>query len=136
MRLRNFIKLLLVAMLVLVVISIGSASTASVTVPSTRLEDTSQGVEANELKPAVCAALDLTAVLVCPPDCTGTDASELILGSTSPETIYGGGGDDCILGGGGRDLMYGDGGTDVCVGGPGNDRFMPPSSPTCETRIE
>jgi Ca2+-binding RTX toxin-like protein len=135
-RLRNFIKLLLVAMLLLVVISIGSASTASVTVPPTRLEDDSRGIAANDLKPAICAALNLTAILTCPPNCTGTAASELILGSTSGETLYGGGGDDCILGGGGTDLIYGDGGTDVCDGGPGFDLFLPFFSPTCETRIQ
>jgi Ca2+-binding RTX toxin-like protein len=123
-------------MLGVILISVGAASTASVSVPATRLGTSSRGISANDLKPDICAAINLTAVLVCPPDCSGTNANELILGSPNSDNISGGGGDDCILGGGSLDIIYGDAGTDVCDGGPGFDFFLPLFTPSCETRIQ
>ncbi len=136
MTLRKAGRFLVVILLVLVLFGIGSARTASVSVPASLLDEDSQGISANDLKPADCAALNLTVVLSCPPNCTGTGANELILGDSARNTIYGGAGDDCILGGGGRDTIYGDGGTDVCIGGTQNDIFMPIFTPSCETRIQ
>lgn len=130
MRLRNLLKLLSVAMLLLVLISVGSATTASVTVPDTRLEDSSQSITANDLKPAECASLNLTNIVTCPLNgtCQGTNANDLVLGSTRGTRINGNNGNDCILGGGGNDTLNGGNGTDVCIGGPGTDSFG-----TCET---
>lgn len=136
MTLRKAVRFLVVILLVLVLFGIGSARTASISVPASGLDEDSQGISANDLKPADCAALNLTVVLSCPPNCTGTAANELILGSSAGETLAGGGGNDCILGGGGLDLIYGDAGTDVCVGGDGFDFFLPFFTPSCETRIQ
>ena len=136
MTLRKGVRFLVVILLMLVIFGIGSARTASISVPASGLDEDSQSISANDLKPAACAALNLTAVLSCPPNCTGTAANELILGSSSGETLSGGGGNDCILGGAGWNFFYGDAGTDVCIGGPDWDFFLPFFNPTCETRIQ
>ena len=65
-------------------------------------------------------------------NCDGTDASELVIGSTADDDIRSGKGSDCILGGGGNDSLRGEQDTDVCLGGPGTDGF----NPTCETQIQ
>jgi Ca2+-binding RTX toxin-like protein len=136
MRLKWVVRFLLVAGLALILVSIGTASTASNTVPPTYLDDLTRGVSAEEIKPAACAGITLTAVLICPPNCTGTNANELILGSAAADSLRGGGGDDCILGGDGDDTLRGDAGNDICIGGNGTDTFPPPGNPTCETRIQ
>ncbi len=121
-------------LVVLILVSIGSAVAATNTVPPSRLTDQKRIIAVNDLKPAACAALNLSSILVCPfagGACDGTDASELILGSPLVDDIKGGKGDDCILGGGGDNQLRGDQGTDVCIGGPGNDGFHP----SCETQI-
>src|SRR3712207_1828294 len=100
---------------------------AANTVPTTRLDELSQTINANALKPAQCATLNLTAIVSGNGNLTGTNASELILGGAAGQTIRGGGGDDCIVGGDGNDTIRGEQGTDVCIGGPGTDSFF-----TCE----
>lgn len=126
----------LVGLLVLMLASILTALAASNTVPETHLADLQFSINPNDLKPPECAALTLTAIVVCPSaggNCDGTDASELILGSPVVDTIRAGKGDDCILGGGGDDTIRGDQGTDVCIGGPGLDNV---NHPSCETSIQ
>lgn len=123
-------------LVVLILVSIGSAFAATNTVPPSRLTDQKRTITVNDLKPAACASLNLTAIVVCPSAggaCNGTTANELILGSSSIDNIQGDKGDDCILGGGGDDpAIRGDQGTDVCIGGPGTDSFHP----SCETQIQ
>ena len=101
-------------------------------VPSTKAADRSQAITANTLKPTECAGITLTAVVRGSGTFSGTDASELILGSSGVDTISGGKGNDCILGGGDDDSLLGNQDTDVCIGGPGTDTF----SPSCETQIQ
>lgn len=125
----------MVGLMALIILSAVTAVAATNRVPATRATDQKQTVTANHLKPAACAGLNLTALLICPPAggaCNGTEASELILGSPLDDNIRGDKGDDCILGGAGDDTLRGDQGTDVCLGGPGNDTFHP----TCETQIQ
>jgi len=132
---RRINQLTFLGMVVLILVSIGSAVAATNTVPSSRLTDQKRTINANLLKPSACAALNLSAVYVCPSTggaCDATDASELILGSPLADDIKGGKGDDCILGGGGDDQLRGDQDTDVCIGGPGNDGFHP----SCETQTQ
>jgi Ca2+-binding RTX toxin-like protein len=117
-RLRRVLKFVILSMLGLILISDGSARTASISVPATNVDDSSRGITVNDIKPSECAALDLTALLICPPDCTGTSESELILGGPDADLIKGKGGKDCILGGGGDDEIRGNAGGDVCIGGP------------------
>ena len=123
----GLLALALVAAAVLV-----TALTATNTVPATSLGRTTQPITANALKPAACAALNLTAVVVGSGTWSGGSASELILGGAGIDTIRGGGGGACILGGGGNDSLRGDGGTDVCIGGPGADTFFA----SCETQTQ
>lgn len=125
----------LLGFLALVLVSAVSALAAANTVPTSHLMDQSQTVEANQLKPPDCSALNLTAVVVCPSSggtCNGGDANELILGSPYNDDIDGGKGDDCMVGGAGDDTFKGKQGTDVCIGGAGTDSFHP----SCETQIQ
>jgi Ca2+-binding RTX toxin-like protein len=118
---------------VLLVLVVGVALTATSVVPPTRAGSAIPGrPTANQLKPGSCASLNLTTVLVGAGTVTGTNASELILGSRGVDTLRGGAGADCIVGGGGNDSLRGDGGTDVCIGGPGTDTFVA----SCETQIQ
>jgi Ca2+-binding RTX toxin-like protein len=130
---RNPIPPVILGLLILLIGGIATAVANANTVPATRLASRNSAINANALKPPECAALNLTAVLVCPTSgtCTGTAASELILGDTSNDTISGKGGTDCILGGAGDDTINGNAGGDVCIGGPGNDTFN-----KCETVIQ
>jgi len=53
--------------------------------------------------------------------CNGSNANELMLGTSGSEAIDGKNGDDCVVGGAGDDILSGDNGNDVLVGGPGSD---------------
>ena len=113
---------------ILVVATTASAFTASNTVPATFAGRQQFTIDANALKPAACAALNLTAIVV---GSTGTAANELVLGTAVADTMNAKGGDDCVLGGGGNDSITGGTGIDVCIGGPGTDTFS-----GCETQIQ
>jgi hypothetical protein len=78
-----------------------------------------QGIE--DIKPAECAALTLTNLVVGSGVITGTAGDDLIFGSGGADTITGGAGRDCIVGGGGDDTIDGESGDDVLLGGPGAD---------------
>jgi Ca2+-binding RTX toxin-like protein len=122
----------LLALALILAVTVVTALTATNTVPATNLGRTTQPITANALKPAPCAALNLSAVVVGTGTFSGGSASELILGGSGIDTIRGGAGTDCLLGGGGNDSLRGDGGTDVCIGGPGADTFFA----SCETQIQ
>jgi Ca2+-binding RTX toxin-like protein len=62
---------------------------------------------------------------------TGTNQSDLVLGSTSVDSMDGRQQNDCIVGGDGDDVIDGFNGTDVCIGGSGIDVFV-----RCETAIQ
>jgi Ca2+-binding RTX toxin-like protein len=127
-------RLALFGMAILILASLFTAFASSNSVPGTHVGRWTQAINANALKPAACAALNLTNIVACPAgggNCTGTNANELILGSMNVDNIRGRGGNDCILGGGGNDTINGGNGTDVCIGGPGTDTFT-----ACETQIQ
>jgi Ca2+-binding RTX toxin-like protein len=105
-----------------------SALAATNAVPATNLGRSTAVVGVNELKPAACAGIVLTAIVV---GTSGTAANELVLGGAAGETIRADSGNDCVLGGGGNDTLRGEQGTDVCIGGPGTDSFN-----QCETQIQ
>ncbi|HTX92590.1 MAG TPA: hypothetical protein VMC09_15365 [Anaerolineales bacterium] len=114
------------AVLVLILASVFTALAATNSVPATHIGRSTRAITADTLKPAICSSLTLTAIVICPAGggvCTGTKASELIIGSPNNDTISGGGGGDCILGGAGNDAINGGNGNDVCIGGPGVDTF-------------
>lgn len=127
------LRYVILGFLILILVSVAMAVAASNTVPGSRLASRSAAINANALKPTECAALNLTAIVICPSsgNCTGTKNSELILGTANADTIKGKGGADCILGGGGDDDITGGAGGDVCIGGPGTDTFT-----SCETIIQ
>jgi Ca2+-binding RTX toxin-like protein len=108
-----------------------SALAATNSVPASNAERDVSTVTANQLKPAACSGVTVTAVVTG--GGSGGGASELVLGTAGVDNpLRGMNGNDCILGGGGNDLLRGDGGTDVCIGGHGTDSFHA----TCETQIQ
>jgi Ca2+-binding RTX toxin-like protein len=118
---RGPIRLAGAALLALILAALTSAFAAANTVPATGLDIVSAPITANSLKPAACAALNLTSVVIATSggNITGGAGSSLILGSPQGDRIRGQGGDDCILGGGGDDELRGQNGDDVLIGGPG-----------------
>jgi Ca2+-binding RTX toxin-like protein len=131
---KNIRRLVFVVLAVLIIVSVVFAFAANISVPVTRLTDQARAITANTLKPAACSGFTVTTIVYCPAGggvCSGTSASELILGSPNVDTIQGKGGADCIVGGGGDDDITGDQGNNVCIGGPGNDTFK-----KCQTAIQ
>jgi Ca2+-binding RTX toxin-like protein len=126
---RSLVRVLVTAAVFLVLATASYAFTAANTVPATKAGRQQFAINANALKPAACAALNLTAIVT---NNAGTAAAELILGSAAANNITGAGGNDCILGGGGNDTINGGAGTnDICIGGPGTDTFN-----NCETQTQ
>jgi Ca2+-binding RTX toxin-like protein len=114
------------------VLIVGVAATASNSIPPSRAGTSTQVINAQALKPDQCAALTLTAIVRGTGSFGGTNASELLLGSSVQDTIAGSGGNDCLVAGGGNDSLNGGTGTDVCIGGLGTDTF----NGSCETQIQ
>jgi len=102
MNTRLLSRLAVIALLVLLLVSVLTAAAAANTVPSTRLTDQTSAINANALKPAGCAAFDLTAIYICPyatnKKCVATTASELVLARPETNQIDGGGGVNCCVG--------------------------------------
>lgn len=98
-----------------------SALAAANVVPSTSATEQSSVPTANDIKPAECAALNLTAIVVGSGTFSGSNANELVLGSAGVDDIDGVGGDDCVLGGGSADTINGGADNDVLLGGAGAD---------------
>lgn len=119
-------------LLVLVLVTVASVSTAANSVPGTRAGISSRSIGPQDLKPAACASLTLTSLVTGSGLINGTAAADLVLGSSGIDTVTAGNGDDCILGGGGADIISGGAGTDVCIGGPGVDVL----DITCETATQ
>jgi Ca2+-binding RTX toxin-like protein len=124
-------RIRLLAIVVGLLLSVGGAVTAANTVASSRSGFAKRaGPTANDLKPAACAALNLTKITVV--NGGGNNENQLILGTTANDNINGGNGNDCLVGGAGSDRLNAGAGTDVCIGGPGNDTFHQ----SCETQIQ
>jgi Ca2+-binding RTX toxin-like protein len=134
------------SLLILILISLFSIFAASVSVAATGLAAVSHTTNVNELKPAECASLNLTNLII---NGNGGSGNDLIFGTAEDNTLDGGGGNDCmvggdgvdvlsggdgddvLLGGAGADELNGDAGTDTCYGGPDVDLFA-----TCETEVQ
>jgi len=108
-------------------------ATAANAVPASNLGSSSQAITADMLKPAACAGITLTNLVI---GNNGTNGNDLVLGTAAVDNMNGGNGNNCIFrgggGGGGNDSIAGGGGTDVCIGGPGTDTF----NGSCETQIQ
>ncbi|MGB9801159.1 MAG: calcium-binding protein [Thermanaerothrix sp.] len=111
----------LLGLILLVVLGVITASAAANIVPVTWLGATNLPITPNDLKPAACAALNLTNLVVGSGTFNGSNGNDLILGSPRADTIDGRQGGDCILGGGDNDILRGHVGNDVLLGGPGDD---------------
>jgi hypothetical protein len=82
--------------------------TASNTVPSTHAGQYSEAITPDQLKPAACAGITLTNLVTGSGTITGTNRSNLILGSSGDDTLGSNGvgqGPDCCVGGGGTDTF-------------------------------
>ena len=102
----------------LITLSAASAFAAANSVPGTRLDDDTLPISANAIKPAKCAALNLTNIVVAG---NGTAGNDLILGTAGNDNLRGSDGDDCIVGGGGDDSLDGQKDNDILLGQDGND---------------
>jgi Ca2+-binding RTX toxin-like protein len=132
---KRFQRFTMVMLTMLILVSAVSAVTAGNIIPSSRLDEYMSTITANTLKPVECSAITLTDILYCPiggGNCDGTDASELVIGSSADDDIQSGKGADCVLGGAGNDSLRGEQNTDVCMGGPGTDGLHA----SCETGIQ
>lgn len=121
--------LAVMALMSLMTTGVSTVTTAATQVAPSMAASVIRAIDANALKPAECADLDLSAIVTTG---TGTDANELILGTGSGETLVGGGGDDCIVAGAGDDILVGGSGFDVCLGGLARDSY----DPSCEVQVE
>ena len=116
-----------------VAFSLVAAFTAANAVPGTKAGRslTSRAPTANELKPAACAALNLTEWIsgsgnVMP----AGNGNALVLGSAGIDSVKGKNGNDCLVAGAGADTLNGGAGTDICIGGAGINTFV-----NCETQL-
>ena len=105
-------------LIVLIAFNVASAFAAANSVPASRLDHDNFPITANALKPAECAALNLTNIVVAG---NGTAGNDLILGTAGNDSLRGSDGDDCIVGGGGDDSLDGQKGNDIVLGQDGND---------------
>jgi Ca2+-binding RTX toxin-like protein len=119
----------LLGLLGLLVACLAVVATAANTVPGSSLGSASQAITPDTLKPAACAGITLTTLVI---GSTGGAGNDLVLGSAAVDTMDGNGGNDCVIGGGSNDSLRGSAGTDVCIGGPGTDTFHV----SCETQIQ
>lgn len=126
-----FVRLGLLAAVLLALVGARSVLTATNTVPPTHAGLVTRSIGPNDLKPAACAGITLTNLVTGSGNVTGTNGNDLILGSPGSDELRGRGGNDCILGGGSNDDLDGGPGSDVCIGGPGTDVFI-----RCETWIQ
>ena len=132
----RWVPLLVTALVFFIIVSAFIGLTATNNIASNADAGiTGQGISLDDKTPPQCAGLGLTDVLVVTTSgffspFTGTNANELILGTSDRDYINGGGGNDCILGGGGDDgfcfwifcsALEGGNGNDVIIGGPGDD---------------
>lgn len=120
-----------IAALLAFALSVSVGDTAANGVPTTKTDDNSVAITANDLKPAACASLNLTTVITGSGTINGTAGNDLITGSAGNDNISGNGGNDCILGGNGKDTLNGGTGTDVCIAGPSST----PTYKGCETQL-
>lgn len=121
------VKMLIIAAIALLLVSVMSAYAAGLSLPASSVGSQSFSVTAEDVKPAACNGVFLTNIISGSGTLTGTAANDLIIGSASADTIDGLGGDDCIVAGNGDDSILGSDGSDICLGGPGNDTL------DCET---
>ena len=124
MYLRLYARFIASGLLLLVIASLLSGLAAANTVPISKIVNSSRPITLNDLKPAECAALNLTTLVTGSGKFSGTAGNDLILGSPAADDIRGNAGTDCVLGGGGDDKLDGREHNDVLLGGPDSDNIL------------
>jgi len=116
---------LAIVLLFLVFAAAYQALAATNNVDSSKFSSTLHSALANDIKPAACAAMNLSTITFCSGSgtCRGTGGNNLILGTEGDDTIRARNGSDCIIAGGGNDDVDGQNGGDICVEGPGADIY-------------
>jgi hypothetical protein len=122
-------RLMWLALIVTILLSVMNATAAGIIVPPTRLDDQHMAITINDFKPSACSSLALGNIESGAGFIFGTNGNDLILGSSGGDIIFALNGDDCILSGGGNDWIFGGPGNDVCLSGAGTDTFD-----QCETQ--
>jgi Ca2+-binding RTX toxin-like protein len=147
---RTATRIFIIAFGTLIIMTLTSAIAAANTVADSGADDTSRAITPNDLKPPECASISVTNLVVGSGTLNGSNANDLILGSSGADsanakqgddcvvtgdgddTLKGGNDDDILLGGGGDDDLRGENGAnDICDGGPGTDS----SDGKCETEF-
>ena len=105
-------RIALFGFFVLIVASVASAFTAANSIAPSDIGFQSVSVNANDLKPAACADLNVIKVVHGSGTITGTSGNDLILCRS------------------GDDIIDGNDGTDICIGGKGNVTSL-----NCETTL-
>ncbi len=123
-RKRRSITLLILGLLLLIILSLFTAFAAVNGVPSIRMDEVSENVNPNDLKPSECNSISLSTIVNIANGDSPTAGNDLILGTGSQDAINGLGGDDCILGGDKNDNLFGGEGDDVIIGGPNKDSVV------------
>ncbi len=120
-RKRKAISILLVAFLLIIALSIFYVFSAVNIVPSGRIDEITEPIDPNDLKPSECNGIPLTTIVNLALGDSPTSGNDLILGTGKADTIDGLGGDDCIWGGDKNDNLTGGDGDDVILGGAKKD---------------
>jgi hypothetical protein len=107
-----------VLLAVVVLLGLLSVTTASNTVPVSRLGSRTVATGIAELRPLACSTMTLTVLLKGTGNISGSNSAELILAARGAAKITGSGGNDCIVGGADATDIDGGAGTDVCIGPP------------------
>jgi Ca2+-binding RTX toxin-like protein len=121
-----------IGLMALVILGVSSALAAGNSVPPSGVDDLSNPIGLNDLKPPECSGIAVTNLITGSGNLGGTPGNDLILGSPGSDRINGGPGDDCLVGGGGNDDLSGKPDNDVCIGGPGADT----ADDSCEAVFE
>jgi len=125
---RRIVSAIIVGFLFVVILSLFTAHTASVSIPSGSFNEYALPVVPSDFLPDICKDNGITSVdnlvVVTGGGWTeGTLQSDLILGNEQDNQLRARGDDDCVLGGDGADRIVGNPGNDVLVGGDGNDNI-------------
>jgi Ca2+-binding RTX toxin-like protein len=116
-------RLGLLSVLMLGLLSVISAFATSNIIYESGADDDSIGITANQLKPSECNGLNLTNVVTGSGFIVGTNANDLILGSSSGDVVFARQGDDCVVTGAGNDVLRGNNDNDYLLAGSGDDNL-------------
>lgn len=99
----------------LVIAGLLSVTTASNTVPTSRLGSRTTSTGISELRPPACSGMTLTNLVTGTGNVNGTNGNDLVLGGRGTKAVNGKAGDDCLLGGVDATSVDGGAGSDVCI---------------------